>query len=136
MEIIYFGILLCSIAFFIAVIYISIVLKHLADVTRSLGYTLKDVEEQFSYITPQLMNTLKEANKTVDELEENIKATDSLFDSVHNVGESINSLNKSYKNYKDQVTDEQFQKQLKPAIEGIKWGEALTQILTKWKKAN
>ncbi|WP_179151974.1 DUF948 domain-containing protein [Oceanobacillus senegalensis] len=133
MEIVYFGILICSIAFFISAIYISVFLKRLTDVTRSLGYTLKDVEEQFGYITPQLMTTIKEAQQTVDELEENMNATDSVFDSVDNVGKSINSLNDTYKNYKEKITDEQFQKQLKPTVELIKWGEALTQVFKKTK---
>ncbi|WP_197046762.1 DUF948 domain-containing protein [Oceanobacillus salinisoli] len=136
MGIIYFGILLCSIAFLIAVIYISIVLKRLADVTRSIGTTLKDVEKQFEYITPQLTDTIKEVHKTVDEMSGNIEATESLFDSVENVGQSINSINETYNSYKDKLTNEQFQKQLRPAIEGIKWGEAVSQIFKKWKKAN
>ncbi|MFD1850663.1 DUF948 domain-containing protein [Oceanobacillus bengalensis] len=136
MEAIYIGILLCSIAFFVAVIYISLVLKRVATVTRSLGTTLKEVERQFGYVTPELINTLKETNKILDEMGENIKATDSVFDSVHNVGKSINTLNSTYKNYQEKVSGDQFKKQIKQVVEGVKWGEAVTQVFSKWKKAN
>ncbi|RLL39947.1 DUF948 domain-containing protein [Oceanobacillus piezotolerans] len=136
MEVIYFGILLCSIAFFIAVIYLSIVLRRVADVTRSLGYTLKDVEKQFNYITPALIQTIRETEKTVDEMGANLKATDSVFDSIHQVGESINNVNQTFKQYSDNMTEESFRKQIKPFVEGIRWGEAVLQVYSKWKKVN
>jgi uncharacterized protein YoxC len=135
-EIIYFGILLCSIAFFIAAIYISITLKRLANVTSSLGETLIDVEKQFEYITPQLTKTIQEVHTTIDEISEDMKATDSVFETVENVGNSINSINDTYKSYKDKMTDEEIKKQLRPTIEAIKWGEAALQVIKKWKRVN
>ncbi|WP_068677052.1 DUF948 domain-containing protein [Oceanobacillus sp. Castelsardo] len=136
MEIIYFGILLCSIAFFIAAIYISITLKRLANVTSSLGETLRDVEKQFEYITPQLTKTIQEVHTTIDEISEDMKVTDSVFETVENVGNSINSINDTYKVYKDKITDEKIKKQLRPTVEAIKWGEAAMQVIKKWKRVN
>jgi len=135
-EIIYFGILLCSIAFFIAAIYISITLKRLANVTSSLGETMRDVEKQFEYITPQLTKTIQEVHTTIDEISEDMKATDSVFETIGNVGNSINSINDTYKVYKDGITDEKIKKQLRPTVEAIKWGEAAMQVLKKWKRVN
>mgnify|MGYP001397549720 CR=1 FL=1 len=134
MEGIYFGILLCSIAFFVAVIYLSVMLRRVANVTITLGNSLKGVERQLEYITPELINNIKESEKTVDELSENLAATDSLFQTVDNVGESIDNLNITYQKYKEKVTDEEFKKQRDAVVEAIKWGEAANQIISKWKK--
>ena len=134
MEGIYFGILLCSIAFFIAVIYLSVMLRRVANVTTTLGNSLKGVERQLEYITPELIKNIKESEKTVDELSENLAATDSLFQTADNVGKSIDNLNGTYQQYKEKITDEEFKKQRDAVVEAIKWGEAANQIISKWKK--
>ncbi|RDW18623.1 DUF948 domain-containing protein [Oceanobacillus chungangensis] len=134
MEIIYLAILLCSIGFAIAAIYISLVLKRVADVTKSLGTTLKEVEQQLRYITPQLSSSIRETAKLVDDTGEKMKATDSIFDSIDNVGKSVQSLTEAYKTSTAKLNNEQFQESLKPIVEVLKWSEAVSQVFSKWKK--
>ncbi|GAB3069776.1 DUF948 domain-containing protein [Virgibacillus ainsalahensis] len=133
MGVVYLGILLCAIAFAGVTIYISLVLKRVADTLHSLGNTLGEVEKELQHITPQLRETVYETDKIVDDMEEKLKATDSLFDTLENVGTSVNSVNQLYKNNSDQLTGEQLQKKLKPFIKGIKWSEGAFQVYSKWK---
>jgi len=65
-----------------------------------------------------------------------MKATDSVFETIGNVGNSINSINDTYRVYKDGITDEKIKKQLRPTVEAIKWGEAAVQVIKKWKRVN
>lgn len=134
MGMIYLGILLCSIAFAIAVIYISFVLKRLSNTIGSMGKTLGEVEKELQYITPQLKQTIREADKAVDDMAEKVKATDGLFDSIGDVGVSIDSLNQAYDNSIKKLSPEQFEKKTKPFVEGIKWSEAALFLYSKWKK--
>jgi len=64
-----------------------------ANVTKSLGTTLKEVEQKLQYITPQLSSSIRETSKLVDDTGEKMKATDSIFDSIDNVGKSFKFRN-------------------------------------------
>jgi len=66
MEAVSLGILLCSIAFAIVVIYLSFVLNRVANVTKTLGTTVKAAEEQIGKVLPQLHQTLQESRVTVN----------------------------------------------------------------------
>jgi len=130
MGIIYLAILLCSIGFAIATIYLAFILKRITAITKSLGKTLKEVEQQLHYITPQLNVSLKETAKLVDDTGEKLKATDSIFDSIDNVGTSVNTVSALFRKNADKLDEEQFQR----IAEGIKWSEVVFQVLSKWKK--
>lgn len=131
MEAVSLGILLCSIAFAIVVIYLSFMLKRVADVTRTLGTSVKFAEQQILEVLPELHQTLRETRVTVDELETHVHTADQLVDTVHNAGKSMQHLNEAYSQYRQSVSEESFQNQIKSVIEGIKWGEAVNQVVTK-----
>ena len=131
MEAVSLGILLCSIAFAIVVIYLSFVLNRVANVTKTLGTTVKAAEEQIGKVLPRLHQTLQESRVTVNELENHLHTADHLVDTVHNVGKSVQHLNEAYAQYKQSVSEEAFQSQIKSVVEGIKWGEAVDQVVSK-----
>ncbi|WP_087975102.1 DUF948 domain-containing protein [Oceanobacillus rekensis] len=133
MDIIYLGILLCSIAFAIVVIYISLVLKRLADTMKSLGTSMGELEKELEYITPQLTETVRETDKLVDDIGEKVRATDDLFDSVEDIGVTVNSLNEVYSEKSKTLSDVELEKKMKPFVGGITWSEAAVQLYTKWK---
>lgn len=133
MGLIYLGILLCSIAFVIAVVFISLVLKRITNTIGSMGTTLCEVEKELQYITPKVKQTVMETGKLVNDTEDKLKSTDSLFDTIENVGTSIHSLNQAYDNSAKKLTDEQFQKKTKPFVEGMKWSEAAHFLYSKWR---
>lgn len=135
MDIIYLGILLCSIAFAIVVIYISLVLKRLSNTMRSLGVSLGELEKELGYITPQLTQTIRESDKLVDDIREKIRATDDLFESVEDVGVTVNSLNEVYTEKSKALSDVELERKMKPFVEGITWSEAAVQLYAKWKTA-
>lgn len=134
MGLIYLGILLCSIAFAIVVIYISFVLKRLSNTIGTLGTTMDEMEKEMQYITPKLKESIQEADKFVEDMGDKVKATDGLFDSIENVGVSMNSLNQAYENNMTTPSADDFDKKTKPFVEGIKWSEAALYLYSKWKQ--
>src|SRR5690625_2358821 len=121
MGIIYIGILFCSIAFAMVVVYICFVLKRISNTLGTLGRTMGELEKEVQYITPKLIQTMRETNELIDDVDVKLKATDSAFDSIENAGVSLQTLNQAYANNAQQLTDEQFQRKTKPFVEGIKW---------------
>src|SRR5699024_3733997 len=132
--IIYFAILLCSIAFAIIAIYISLLLKRVSDSMKTVGNTFEKVEKQLRHITPQLKESLSETGKLIYDANEKLEATDTLFDTVENLGTSVHSINKVYTTKRSRTSDEEIFKRAQPFIEGIKWSEAAVQLYSKWKR--
>ena len=132
--IIYFAILLCSIAFAIVAVYICVLLRRISKSMKAAGRTLEQVEQQLQQVSPQLSESLRETSTLVDDVNEKVKATDSLFDTVGNLGMSVNTVNEVYKEKRKQTSDEEIFEKAKPFIEGIKWSEALMQIYYKWRR--
>ncbi|UJL46591.1 DUF948 domain-containing protein [Virgibacillus sp. NKC19-16] len=134
MGVIYLGILFCSIAFAVVVVYICLVLKRVSTTMEALGTTLGEVEKKFESITPEIKSTVQATEEMVDDMEVKLKATDSLFDTMENVGSSVNSMNHVYKQNREKLTNKEFRRKLTPFIEGIKWSEAAFLLYSKWKK--
>lgn len=130
----YFVLFLCSIAFAIIVVYISILLVRVSKSLKSLGYMLESIEKQLQDITPPLKESMREANKLADDTNHKLKAFDSLVDTLENVGTSVHHINDVYQIKKKRTSDEDIFKQARPFIEGMKWSEALVQLYSQWKK--
>jgi uncharacterized protein YoxC len=134
MGIISVGILFCAIAFAMVVIYICFVLKRVSNTIGTMGTTLDDVDEKMQDITPRLLQTIRETDHLIDDVDDKLKATDSVFDSIENTGASLQSLNQAYAHSAKQLSDVQFQEITKPFVEGMKWSEAALYLYAKWKK--
>ncbi|MFC3040885.1 DUF948 domain-containing protein [Virgibacillus xinjiangensis] len=134
MGVVYLGILLCAIAFAIAVVYICLVLKRTSDVLNSLGKTFGKVEKELTHITPQVKETIRGTDKIVDDLGTKLKSTDSLFDSLEELGLSAQSFNLAYQQKRATMSDPELQEEIRPFVEGIKWAEAGSQLYSKWTK--
>lgn len=135
MELVYLSLLLIAIGFAFVVIYICFVLKRVSNTMKSLGSTLGEVEKQVNYITPQLTDTIRETDKMVADVEEKVKATDSLFDSAEEFGTSIQTANEVFHHRFGKLTDEEMDQKVKPFIEGIKWSEVGMKLYSSWQKA-
>lgn len=134
MELIYISILFVAIAFALVVAYLCFVLKRVSNTMSSLGSTMSDVEKQLTYITPQLTETIQGTDKLIEDVEEKVKATESIFDTVEEFGTSLNSANKAFQNRFGKLTDEEMDRQVKPFIEGIKWSEVAVRLYSSWKE--
>lgn len=133
MGLIYISILFIAIAFLVVTVYICFVLKRMTNTMKTLGNTLQGVEKQMEEIKPQIQTTIKESDALVDDVTEKVHATDSMFDSVQLLGESIQSANTVLQDNLGNLTDEEMDRKVKPYIEGIKWSEAGVQLFTQWK---
>jgi len=129
MAVIYVGILFVAIAFAIVACYAAFALSRFADTMRSFGRSMTELEKEMHYITPQLTESLQEADKLVDDLSEKVSATDSVFDRVEEVGTSVNVMNSIYREQKDALSEVDLEKKLQPFITGITWSEAFMQII-------
>ncbi|MBR3120400.1 DUF948 domain-containing protein [Oceanobacillus profundus] len=134
MEIFYVSILFVSIAFAIVAIYLSFVLKRVANMVKTLGTSLGELERELEYMTPHLTKTLNESSKLVDDIREKINATDSVFDSAENVGKSVISLNEVYDEKSKQLSEQKLEQKMKPFVAGMTWSEVAIQLFSKWQK--
>jgi len=132
--ILYFALMLLAIGFAIIVFYICYLLMRVASTFKSVGKTAHDMEEKMRVITPELQNTMKESSKLVDDIYDKLKATDSVVDTVGNIGTSVHTMNQVYKIKRDRTSDEEIFQKAKPFLEGIKWSEVGTELYSNWKK--
>ncbi|WP_339230485.1 DUF948 domain-containing protein [Oceanobacillus sp. FSL K6-2867] len=132
MEIFYVSILFVSIAFAIVAIYLSFVLKRVANMVKTLGTSLEELERELEYMTPHLNQTLNESSKLVDDIREKVNATDSVFDSAENVGKSVISLNEVYDETSKQLSEQKLEQKMKPFVAGMTWSEVAIQLFSKW----
>jgi uncharacterized protein YoxC len=134
MDLIYLSILFVAIAFAIVAGYLCFILKRVSNNMKTLSSTMSEVEDQFKYITPELTNTIRETDKIVDDAEDKVKATDGVFDSLEDVGNSIISANEAFNNRFGKMTDEEMDREVKPFIEGILWSEAGVRLYSSWQE--
>lgn len=134
MELIYLSLFMVAIAFAVVVVYLCIVLKRVSNTMKSLSSTLGEVEKQVNYITPQLSDTIKETDRTIDDAREKVEATDSLFDSVQGLGISLQNVNDVFHSRFGKMTDEEMDQKIKPFVEGIKWSEVGVKLYTTFQK--
>lgn len=126
--------LLLAIAFAIVVIYAAVLLKRVSDTLETLGKSLGEVETKLKHITPEIRQTIQETDKLVDDVSEKLKATDSLVDTMENMGTSVNSINYVYGEHSKHFSEQDFDRKMKPFVEGLKWSEAAFLLYSKWKK--
>ena len=131
--ILYFTLMLLAVGFAIIVFYICYLLMRVAATVESVGNTAHEMEEKMKNITPEIENTIKESSDLVDDIYDKIKATDSVVDTVENIGTSVHTVNQVYKIKRDRTSDEEIFEKAKPFIEGIKWSEVATQLYSNWK---
>ncbi|WP_052360758.1 DUF948 domain-containing protein [Oceanobacillus manasiensis] len=130
----YLAILLLALAFALVSIYIAIVLKRLADNIKTMGNTLGEFEKELQYITPPLKETIRETGNTIDDIQEKLDATNSVFDTVDHVGTSVNTTNEFIQSNYSELSDEEMQEKTKPFQEAIRWSEAALKVFNMFKQ--
>lgn len=134
MELIYLSTILVAVAFAIIVVYLCFVLQRVSNTMKSLGSTIGEVDKQLHYITPEIIGTVQNTDKLVEDVEEKVKATDSLFDTLEDVGTSVTSANDAFQNQFGGLTDEEMDRKVKPFIEGIKWSEVGVRLYSDYQR--
>lgn len=134
MDLIYLSTLFVAIAFALVVGYLCFILKRVTNTMKTLGSTMGEVEKQLTYITPQLTETIRGTGKLIEDVEEKVGATDTVFDSVEEFGISIRSANDAFNNRFGEMTDDEMDQKVKPFIEGIKWSEVGLRLYSNWKE--
>lgn len=135
MAVIYIGILFVAIAFAIVCCYAAFALYRLSYTVRSLGYSMAKLEKEMNYITPRLSESLQEANNLLDDTHDKLKATGSVFDSLEDVGTSVQSLNDAYQSKRPALTEAKLEKKLNLAMKGITWSEAIVQLYKSYQES-
>lgn len=136
MNLVYVGVLFCALAFALVIIYISLVLKRVSNTMETLGETLGEVEEKLQYITPQLRTTVNETGKVVDDLHDKVAVADNLFDSLENIGTSLNASQKLLNQETKKLPEFKSSQSMEQITEGIKWGDVALRLYKKWNDNN
>lgn len=130
----YLTILFIAIAFAIVVIYIAVVLHRISKTVKSVGATLEKTEKEVEAMLPEIRETIHHTDTALDDVGEKLKATDDIFETIDNVGISVNTINQWVETNHKNMTDDEMAENTKPFMEGLKWSEAAVQLYSKWKE--
>ena len=86
------GVLLIGIAFLVLVLFLIKPLRKLTDVMENLKKTTDNLPESFIKITEQTTNVLQEGNKTIEQVNDQVKELRPIFEIVGDVGEASQEL--------------------------------------------
>ncbi|GAB4074328.1 hypothetical protein GCM10028778_18310 [Barrientosiimonas marina] len=128
MDFVYIGVFICALAFALVVIYASLVLKRAANTMESISHTLNEVEQKMHYITPELQKTLEETGQTVDDLNEKLAATDSLFTALDDAGVSVYEGDRFVQRQTDKTASWASPKNRNRLTKTIKWADVMYKL--------
>ncbi|MDE8564710.1 DUF948 domain-containing protein [Anoxybacillus rupiensis] len=127
MEIIlYLSVALVAIAFFILVVYLVKTLKRVQETLQSLTKTIEGMEKQVNEIGTETSQLLHKTNAAADDVQKKMESLNRLFDTVKQVGATIQTFNDSLA--KQLSSNEQ------KVIQAVQWGNAFLEIWGKWKR--
>nr|WP_244963629.1 DUF948 domain-containing protein [Anoxybacillus rupiensis] len=115
-----------AIAFFILVVYLVKTLKRVQDTLQSLTKTIEGMEKQVNEIGTETSQLLHKTNAVADDVQKKMESLNRLFDTVKQVGATIQTFNDSLA--KQLSSNEQ------KVIQAVQWGNAFLEIWGKWKR--
>lgn len=86
------GVLIIGIAFMVLVLFLIKPIKKLTDVLENLKKTTEKLPESFVTITDQTTSVLQEGNKTIENVNDQVKELRPIFEIVGDVGEASQEL--------------------------------------------
>jgi uncharacterized protein YoxC len=86
------GVLIIGIAFMVLVLFLIKPIKKLTDVLENLKKTTEKLPESFVTITDQTTSALQEGNKTIENVNDQVKELRPIFEIVGDVGEASQEL--------------------------------------------
>jgi uncharacterized protein YoxC len=89
------GVLIIGIAFGVLVLFLIKPIKKLTDILENLKNTTEKLPESFVTITDQTASVLQEGNKTIENLNDQVKELRPIFEIVGDVGEASQELTHS-----------------------------------------
>jgi uncharacterized protein YoxC len=89
------GVLIIGIAFGVLVLFLIKPIKKLTDVLENLKNTTEKLPDSFVRITDQTTSVLQEGNKTIENLNDQVKELRPIFEIVGDVGEASQELTHS-----------------------------------------
>ena len=89
------GVLIIGVAFAVLVLFLIKPIKKMTDVLEDLKKTTEKLPESFVKITEQTTAVLQEGNKTIEQVNVQVKELRPIFEIVGNVGEASQELTNS-----------------------------------------
>lgn len=132
MEILlYISALIVAIAFAVLVIFIVQTLKAASSTMQNVAGTLDRVEKQVEGITTESEHLVQKSTLIVDDVQKKSQSLNGLFESLKDVGDSVQSINYTFKEMSDTVTT-QSKQQSDQVARAMQWGNAAIDLYTRW----
>jgi len=130
----YLSLLLIALAFAVVVVYIAVVLHRISKTMKAVGFTLDKTEKEVEAMLPHIKETIHQTDAMLDDVSEKLEATDGVFETIDNVGTSVNTINQWVETNHKEMTDDEMNEKTKPFMESLKWSEAAVLLYSKWKE--
>lgn len=135
MIIVYISVAVLAVAFAVLVYYVSRTLKSAERTLNHVASTMEGLEKQLNGITSETAELLHRTNHLADEVGKKTQSFNTFFDSVKDVGESIQSVNRSLRTVSDKVSRET-ERQAGQVSQVVQWSQAAIDIWGRWKEKN
>jgi uncharacterized protein YoxC len=131
--ILYASIALIAVSFFILVIYIARTLTVLQETIRRLTATIDHLDKEVQGITTETTQLLKKTNALADDVQKKVEGLNSLVHAVSDVGATVQSFNRSLRQFSSAVTTK-VETHREKMVKVMQWGNAFIEIWEKWRE--
>lgn len=131
--ILYASVALVAIAFSILVIYVIQTLKSLQTTMDSVSKTLDGLEGQLDGVTKETTLLLQKTNYLADDIQKKSENLNTVVDAVKDVGQTVQTFNRSLQGVSQSVTKE-IEKNEEKIAQIAQLGTILFEFRDKWKK--
>jgi uncharacterized protein YoxC len=131
--ILYASIALIAISFCILVIYIARTLTVLQETIRRLTVTIDHLDKEVQGITAETTQLLQKTNALADDVLKKVEGLNSLVHAVSDVGATVQSFNRSLRQFSSAVTTK-VETHREKAVKVMQLGNAFIEIWEKWRK--
>ena len=130
--ILYASVALIAVAFVILAVFAAQTLRSLQNTLNSVAATLAEFEKQLRGVTAETNELLHRTNRFAEDLQEKSIALNALFDHVKEVGQSLETINRSFRNVSNRIelASERHSEQVGKVFE---WSDAAMKIWQKWR---
>jgi uncharacterized protein YoxC len=130
-AILYISVAVVAVAFVVLVIYIIQTLKSLTQTLNHISHTVESLEGQLQGVTRETENLLKKTNDLAADIQQKSKKLDSVVIAVEEVGQTLQTFNRSINSISNKVIQKVADNQDKIS-QVISWGKLAGELKDKW----
>jgi uncharacterized protein YoxC len=129
--ILYLAVAIIAIAFAVLVYFLSQTLRSAQKTMDDVASTLENVQEQMKGLNEETTELLHRTNLLAVDIQRKSKSLNSIFDAIEGFGQSLGSVNDSFKRVTSSIENKGIEHSGKIA-QTLQWGKAAIDLMHRW----